>query len=450
MPERWKSISSPNQLLMKRIRILTIVLLMTGVLAFVAAILIQPKDLNASGLEPIAGCTFQTLFGEEKFDTAFHYKTPENVEASIKEGLDWIRKAQQANGGWGAGSHSAQHIRDPHAVSTDPATTAMVAMAIMRTGTDFEAGPYKKELRDATIYLLEAVESAGHAEARITNVSGTQIQSKLGQYIDEVMTVQFLSNVVGKLDNDPALKGRVQIALNIAVDKVQSQQMSDGRTRGAGWAGVLQSGLAQSALESAEFYGAEVDMEKFEKAKEYQRDNFDVESGSVETSAGAGVVLYAVSNSTRAAAKDARKARNAKKKAVEEGLMDEDDELEEEVLQELGFDVEEAEQLVEASVVYEKANAQATSKAVMGGYGSDGGEEFLSFLQTGESMIVNGDDKWKGWYDNVSGHLLRIQNSDGSWNGHHCITSPVFCTATCLLILSVDNDLEELVAMGAE
>jgi hypothetical protein len=58
------------------------------------------------------------------------------------------------------------------------------------------------------------------------------------------------------------------------------------------------------------------------------------------------------------------------------------------------------------------------------------------------------DLEWKQWYDNIAGHLVKIQNNDGSWNGHHCITSPVFCTATALLILSVNNDVDQLMAMG--
>ncbi|CAN5457877.1 hypothetical protein BH11BAC1_BH11BAC1_18720 [soil metagenome] len=56
------------------------------------------------------------------------------------------------------------------------------------------------------------------------------------------------------------------------------------------------------------------------------------------------------------------------------------------------------------------------------------------------------DADWKKWYSNISGRLVKIQNDDGSWNGHHCITSPVFCTATALLILSVNNDIDHLTA----
>jgi hypothetical protein len=57
---------------------------------------------------------------------------------------------------------------------------------------------------------------------------------------------------------------------------------------------------------------------------------------------------------------------------------------------------------------------------------------------------MSNDQGWKNWYDKMSRRLISIQNNDGSWSGHHCITSPVFCTATCLLILSVNNDVGKL------
>ena len=117
---------------------------------------------------------------------------------------------------------------------------------------------------------------------------------------------------------------------------------------------------------------------------------------------------------------------------------------------EIGFSESESEKYATAYEVYESAKVTAQRNDVMDGFGSNGGEEFLSYLQTGESMIINKDTEWKQWYDNISGRMIKIQNEDGSWNGHHCITSPVFCTATSLLILSVNNDLERLTQLGRE
>ena len=39
----------------------------------------------------------------------------------------------------------------------------------------------------------------------------------------------------------------------------------------------------------------------------------------------------------------------------------------------------------------------------------------------------------------MTGNLDRIQNSDGSWSGHHCITGRTFCTSTALLVLMADR-----------
>ena len=36
-------------------------------------------------------------------------------------------------------------------------------------------------------------------------------------------------------------------------------------------------------------------------------------------------------------------------------------------------------------------------------------------------------------------NLERMQNADGSWAGHHCITGRTFCTATALLVLMGDR-----------
>jgi hypothetical protein len=35
--------------------------------------------------------------------------------------------------------------------------------------------------------------------------------------------------------------------------------------------------------------------------------------------------------------------------------------------------------------------------------------------------------------------LNRIQDKDGGWSGHHCITGRTFCTATALLVLMADR-----------
>jgi hypothetical protein len=73
------------------------------------------------------------------------------------------------------------------------------------------------------------------------------------------------------------------------------------------------------------------------------------------------------------------------------------------------------------------------------GFGSNGGEEFLSYMNISESLVVQGGQAWREWDAAMSGNLARIQNQDGSWSGHHCITGRNFCTAAALLVLLADR-----------
>ncbi|MCW9036855.1 hypothetical protein [Altibacter sp.] len=398
-------------------------------------------------LTPIDGCVFMTVMGEQSSQDFDVFKTDENLQLSVRDGLSWLSEAQLPGGGYGAGSHNAQHVRDPHAVPADPATTAMVGMAFLRSGTTLQKGMYANNLKRAMNFLLETVENSGKDDPYITDVRNTQIQSKLGQNIDAVITAQFLSNLLDR-DLQGMDKKRVARCLDICVAKIQQGTDASGKQTGAGWAGVLQSGLANSALEAAESVGADVDKAVLERTRTYQKDNYDEKTGNVNTEDGAGVMLYAVSGSVRASAKEARKAEEMLNKAKREGKIKTDAPISVENLKKAGFSEAEAIDYNTSYNVYKAAKETAQREDVLNGFGNNGGEEFLSFLQTGESLLVNQDKDWKKWYNDMSGRILKIQNEDGSWNGHHCITSPVFCTATSILLLTVENDIEYLSKVG--
>jgi hypothetical protein len=169
---------------------------------------------------PPKGCVFRTVMGEESSDGYSKYKTPEAVMASVNKALTWVAAAQNENGGWGAGSHARQDVVNPHAVQTDPATTAMVGMALLRSGHTLTAGEYSGNLLRALEYLLQAVEGSASTSTNITALTGTQIQTKLGANIDVVLTSQFLSNVLDADMND-AMRERIKKAQNICVAKIQ-------------------------------------------------------------------------------------------------------------------------------------------------------------------------------------------------------------------------------------
>lgn len=263
-------------------------------LAFTFRRIEQPTKKYAPFVPP-KGCVFRTMMGEESSENYAQYKTPEKVQVAVDRGLTWIARAQNQNGGWGAGSHSRQDIVDPHAVHADPATTAMVSMALLRSGTTLTKGEYSSPLRKALDYLMNATETSSAASFNITDQTGTQIQTKLGQNIDVILTAQFFSNILDYVDHDATLKARVKKNLNTCVSKIQRAQDGNGSIVGSGWAGVLQSSFASNALESAQAQGASVDEVALEKSRTFQKNNFDAKTGDVKTELGAGVMLYSVS-----------------------------------------------------------------------------------------------------------------------------------------------------------
>jgi hypothetical protein len=389
-------------------------------------------------------CIMKTIFG---LDTAkdqnaltFSVSSP-LVDLSIKKGLEWMSSAQAKDGGWGAGTHNRQEVLDPHAVQSDPATTAIVAMSFLRTDNTLEKGNYSTNLKKATDFLIETVEACPDNQPYLTNLINTQPQIKLGRNIDVILTAQFFTNIIRYNISDPSLKRRIEKALDKCIHRIEKGQDTDGSWKDGGWAPVLQSALANNALESAKDVGRKVDSNILNRGYTSLNENFDEKTKSAITGKSAGVMLYGLSSTTRGSAKDAREAQEVVVTALQAGKI-QDKEVNEENLRKAGVSAAKAKKLATAYSINRSSREQAMRDDVMSGFGSNGGEEFLSYLMTGESLLMQGGNDWRKWYDMMESKLVKIQNEDGSWNGHHCITSPVFCTATCLLILSIHNDMQ--------
>ncbi len=120
------------------------------------------------------------------------------------------------------------------------------------------------------------------------------------------------------------------------------------------------------------------------KARDYQEKNYDVKSNTISTTEAAGVMLYSVSGTTRASAKEARVAREKIAAAKQEGRLEKSAAVTIDNLKKAGLSETEAMQYGTAYEINQAAKIQAQSQDVMNGFGSNGGEEFLSYLQTGE------------------------------------------------------------------
>ncbi len=202
--------------------------------------------------------------------------------------------------------------------------------------------------------------------------------------------------------------------------------------------------MANSALELGQAAGGEVAEDALVRSKEYQQGNLDVHSGEVRTDAAAGVSLYALTGTQRATARDARKTEEILSEAKGKGLVAKNAEPTVDNLMKAGTPQPEAEKLMKSYKQNQIGRQQLQDEQVLSGFGNNGGEEYLSHMMTSESLVITDRNEWSAWSQKMGQRFEKIQNPNGSWSGHHCITSPVFCTAAVVMAVTADRDAELL------
>lgn len=340
--------------------------------------------------------------------------------------IEWLLEAQSPNGGWGAGSHAYQNVKDPHQVQTDPATTSFAALALLKAGGPLKSNPYKEQIMKALDRILKDVESRPD-NGRITSLDGTQPQIKLGINIDASMALQFLTDIREQIE-DENLNNKVDKAAQDCISLIQKSQNPDGGWAGGGWAPVLQSAMANNALERAQTR-YDVDKKAMEKSREYQADNMS--GGEVRADDAAGVSLYAVASTQRATSVEAREAEINLPAAIKDGYSN-GTVKEDSIVKELtfgGMDQDKAQRLAKSYAANKSSTKALQNEDIWEGFGNNGGEEYLSYLMTSEALAQQSKEDWSKWKQTIEPKFRQSQNPNGSWSGHHCITSPVFCTA---------------------
>ena len=359
------------------------------------------------------------------------------LSENVKKGLAWLAKTQQKSGGWAQGEeseamgHSLDNVRDKPNV----ADTCMAAMALIRTGSTPSKGQYAANVRAAVNFVCAQVEEADKDSLWVTDVKGTRVQSKLGQYIDTFMASMLLTEIKGQF---PDRKGdaRVKAALEKVVKKMEKNQRDDGTWGNQGWAPVLAQSMASKAINKAAQRGIKVNEQTRERAENYARGQFDKSSGKFKGEGSAGVALYSAGGNL-AAIQDSVTTNNQ----LEADLKKEAKSAPTAAERKAAGD--KLRRFADAKV--DLAGAQSSiigrmdDKEFISGFGSNGGEEFLSYMNIGESLVVKGGKEWQSWDRSITENLNRIQNKDGTWTGHHCITGRTFCTAAALMVLTTDR-----------
>lgn len=429
------------------------------------------------------GCSLVVLRAEEEGPpaapasreaTAASAVKPKPLSEQVKKGLAYLVSQQHANGGWGQGGGwrtgeqggrvEGPQVQDP----PDVANTCMAALALLRAGNTPTSGPYARNVANAIEFICSHIDRADGDSLHITSVRGTQVQSKIGPYIDTFLAALVLAEVKGQ-SGDPRAEKRLTGALEKTVAKIAKHQKEDGTFAGnTGWASVFSQGFACKGLNRAYQRGVAVSGQALARAEKNAVDNLDVAKGTFRSPAAgagglattsgraggglgvagggaapvgaptdAGVSIYNASNQL-AALQESVNSNRLLLRQVKEVLADKNAPVE--AKQKAQDDLTRIEKSEQAQrVAVGGVIKQLEDSRFIRGFGSNGGEEFLSYLNIGETLVVQGGPEWEKWDRSITENMQRIQNQDGSWSGDHCITGRTFCTAAALLVLMADR-----------
>jgi Squalene-hopene cyclase C-terminal domain len=334
------------------------------------------------------------------------------TNGAIAKGAKWLASVQGKDGGWGQDGGETSYVRQGEHLESngnDVANTAVAALALRRAGKQ-----YQPEINRAIDFIMRNVENSPQEGLTVTRVNGTQIQRKLGPFIDTFLTSMLLSEIDG---NRPTTTEnlRVRKALEKCVAKIQNNQQGDGSWNIAGgWAPILGTSMASRSLFVAKEKGVKVEDKVMKRADEYTVASLDVRAGpasgsggggrvAAATPAAAGVPLY---QSAQALEQLSRTEKDRKTNAPQIAAI----------------------------------KGQLSSAQFVNGFGSVGGEEFFSYLNISDSLRRTGGDDWNKWHAQITAKVLGLQNSDGTWAGSHCITGRVATTSAAILNLAPPPD----------
>lgn len=312
--------------------------------------------------------------------SAEHLITPK-CRQSIDRGTDWLLSAIHRHG-------VGVDINQP----TDLSCTAITGLALLAQGSTPAGGPHSTELRQILDAVLLRVEPLS-VESPPDTVN-TLVQRKIGANADLFLAAIFLSQIHGDAGRDERY---VRPALEKLVRIIGRTQGPDGTWGNQSWAPILGTVLGWESLRAASSCGMRIDA----SAELAGKALLDKLKDPSESEADWMHSFYKKASSVR-------------------------------VLHSLGYrDNPTFEESVQRIITVAREDYRPFVQA--------GGEEYLAFFLVTECLLQEPRPSWTTWYPTVRDKLIRVQNSDGSWSGHHCITSRTFCTAAALLTLQAPN-----------
>jgi len=303
-------------------------------------------------------------------------------QAAIRTGTAWMLQTMHRDGGCGT------DVNQP----SDIGCTAMVGLALLSQGNTPVQGPHSREVKQILGFILNAVNRMPSED--ITPDTNTNLQAKIGRHAHSFFAALFLSQAIGEdWDSEQIRRGLHKLVICIG-----KAQQSDGSWGGQSWAPMLGTVMGWECLRGSVSAGFRVDASANRTAKKI------VEQMGQQIQANSGDWMH-----------DLYKHATGIRVLYAMGMAD---------------DAVTKKSFAAVLNLVSKDNT-AFSQA--------GGEEYLAFHLITECMLQAGGENWNTWFPVVRDRIVGVQNKDGSWTGHHCITSRTFCTAAALLVLQAPN-----------
>ena len=377
---------------------------------------------------------------------------PKPLGDPVKNGLAWLAKAQNSDGGWGQGGGwrtnlqgeggngrvEGANVPDP----SDLGNTAIALQAFLRAGTKLDTGEHSQVATKAAGFILAQLEADNEDSLFVTKVRDTQLQTKIGRYVDTFLAAQILSDLKGRFPNASDEERRTKL-LDKVVAKIQQHQNEDGAFAGnSGWAATLSQGICSRALNTAYAAGAKVDLASLQKDHAQNATGLDRATGAVAGGVGAGagdagVEIYRYASklggmSSFSLNNASRRVELEKTAQAPASTPEQKQEAQKEIAS-----IDEADK--DQKILLQQVAGKAAEKGFVAGFGNNGGEEFISYMNIGEALRNKGGEEWTKWDESMTKTIHADQNADGSWAGQHCITGRTFCTASALMVLMTDR-----------
>jgi hypothetical protein len=330
---------------------------------------------------------------------------PKEYRAAIAKGLEWVAKQQHRDGHWEA--NGGQY---------PSAMTGLGGMVLLMEGSTLREGKYSENIRRAVDWLMERSQRNGLLANPNNQIEG-------GRYMyGHGFALLFLAQVYGE-EEDNERRKKLEDTLTRAVDftgKAQSSRggwyytsAADGHDADEGSVTVTQ----MQALRAARNAGIAVPKSIIDKAMRYLT-NSTTESGGV---------IYSLSQAGGRAMGGGQPALTAAAIAC-------------------GFSAGEYQ-----SPLAKKWFKFCQVHVPIANLSRFGHDEYTHYYYA-QALYILGDDgyaklfpdsregdrlTWSQYRKSMFDHLMRMQSSDGSWNGGYI--GPIFATTAYLTILQLDN-----------